>query len=379
MESSIKLFRISGIDIRMHLTFPLILIWAALQYGLLLGQGLAGAFFGIVVTLLLFGIVVLHELGHSYAARRYGIPVRRIVLLPIGGVAELERLPEKPSQELVVALAGPAVNFALAALFWAVGQSLRLGGAMDLGAMGDVLQPGVLADFGAAIFRYVFAANLFIGLFNLLPAFPLDGGRVLRALLALRLDYARATALAVAIGQTMAWIFGLWGVLSGNFFTLILAVFVYLAASQEGRMIQVRSTLSGIRVGQAFSRRALALGPYDPVSRAVEATLQSFQADFPVVDVDGRLIGLVTAADVMQALRRQQEAAAISQIMRTDFPQATPGEYIFDVQQRMAAAGIDAAPVVESGRFVGLLTNRDIGELYQLLSINPQLLGQRAS
>ena len=374
MDASIKLFRVLGIDIKMHLTFPLILIWAAVQFGLLLGQGVQGAIFGVIVTLLLFSIVLLHELGHSAAAQRYDIPVERITLLPIGGVAELGRLPENPGKELVIAIAGPAVNFALAIIFWLVAQALALP-SVWIGP--EVFSRGAqLLDF-EPIFRYTFTANLFIGLFNLLPAFPLDGGRVLRALLAMRLSYARATGVAVTIGQTMAWLFGLWGVLQGNFFLLVLAVFVYMAASQEGRLIQVRSTLAGIQVRQAFARRALTLTPTEPLSRAVQLTFQSFQADFPVCDGE-RIVGLVTSADVMKALQQRQEMIPVAEVMRTDFPVATPYDYLFDVQQRMNEANVGAVPVVDNGSFVGMLTGRDIGEVYQLLSVSPHLLGHRS-
>jgi Zn-dependent protease/CBS domain-containing protein len=377
VESSIKLLTVSGIEIRMHLTFPLILLWGALQFGLVLGLGLPGAAFGVLVTLLLFVIVVLHELGHSYAALGYKIPVQRIVLLPIGGVAELGRLPEDPRQELVVALAGPAVNFVLAVVLWLVAQATPLGRALAGDPLPQLFTGGMLADPVAAVFQYVFSANLAIGLFNLLPAFPLDGGRVLRALLAMRLTYPRATAVAVGIGQTMAWLLGLWGVLNGNFFLVILAIFIYMAGSQEGRMVQVKNVLASVRVRQAFARRAVVLMPYDPVSRAVELTLQSFQADFPVCD-GGRVVGLVTAADVMQALQQHREHVPVAQVMRTEFPIASPLDSVYDVQQRMLEANLSAVPVVEDGVFVGMLTSRDISELYQMLSVSPHLLGQRS-
>jgi stage IV sporulation protein FB len=377
VESSIKLLTVSGIEIRMHLTFPLILLWGALQFGLVLGLGLPGAAFGVLVTLLLFVIVVLHELGHSYAALGYKIPVQRIVLLPIGGVAELGRLPEDPRQELVVALAGPAVNFVLAVALWLAAQATPLGRALAGDPLPQLFTGGMLADPVAAVFQYVFSANLAIGLFNLLPAFPLDGGRVLRALLAMRLTYPRATAVAVGIGQTMAWLLGLWGVLNGNFFLVILAIFIYMAGSQEGRMVQVKNVLASVRVRQAFARRAVVLMPYDPVSRAVELTLQSFQADFPVCD-GGRVVGLVTAADVMQALQQHREHVPVAQVMRTEFPIASPLDSVYDVQQRMLELNLSAVPVVEDGVFVGMLTSRDISELYQMLSVSPHLLGQRS-
>jgi stage IV sporulation protein FB len=235
----------------------------------------------------------------------------------------------------------------------------------------------MLADPASAVFQYIFAANLFIGLFNLLPAFPLDGGRILRALLAMGLGYARATALAVGIGQVSAWLLGLWGLLSGNFIMVILAVFIYMAGSQEGRLVQVKNVLADVRVRQAFARRAVALEPYEPVSRAVELTLQSFQSDFPVC-VGDRVVGLLTASDIMQALQRHQEETPVSRVMRTEFPVAHPDDSIFDVQQRMSEANISATPVIEGGAFVGMLTSRDIGELYQVLSASPHLLGHAA-
>jgi Zn-dependent protease/CBS domain-containing protein len=375
MDGSIKLFQVAGIDIRMHLTFPLILIWGALNFGLFLGLGLQGAAFGVLVTLLLFAIVVLHELGHAFAARAYGIPVQRIVLLPIGGVAELGRLPSDPRQELVIAIAGPAVNFALAVVMWLVTLVSPLDNPLAAGPLLAIFTQGALANPGEAVFRYMFVANLFLGIFNLIPAFPLDGGRVLRALLAMPLGYPRATALAVGVGQTVALLLGLWGVLTGNIFLIILAVFVYMAAGQEGKYVQLKSILEGVRVGQAFSRQAVVLGPGEPVQRAVEATLASFQSDFPIC-LGSQLIGLLTGPDVMQALRQGKEADPIAGIMRREFPVAAPRDSLFEVQQRMAEARVTAIPVVEHGAFVGLLTSRDIGELYQLLSINPRILEQ---
>jgi stage IV sporulation protein FB len=301
--------------------------------------------------------------------------VRRIVLLPIGGVAEMETIPDKPAQELVIALAGPAVNFVLAGILWLVAQAIGLPTALDPRQLLAIGQQDGLLD-GGLIFSYIFMANLFIGVFNLAPAFPLDGGRVLRALLALRMPYVRATSIAVGIGQTLAFLLGLWGVLTFNIFIIILAVFVYMGASQEGQMVQVRGVLSNIRVRQAYTRRVLALSPSDPISRAVEAMLHTFQSDFPVLD-GGHLVGMLTAGDVMTALRQQQENAQVSEVMRSDFPMAGPEETIFDVQQRMAAAGVNAVPIVEAGQLVGVLTTRDVSELYTLLSINPMLLGRR--
>ena len=223
MGQSIKLFSVRGIYIRMHVTFPLILIWSALQFGLISRGGWEGAIFGIVATLLLFVLVVLHELGHSIAAQYYGIEVKQIVLLPIGGVAQLTRMPEKPIQEFVIAIAGPLVNFGLAIVL----ALTALATGLELG-IGDMLFTfSQLAGANMqSVFAYVFISNLFLGLFNLIPAFPMDGGRVFRALLATRVDYARATSIAVTIGQGIAWLMALWGLLGGGFFIIIIAVFI---------------------------------------------------------------------------------------------------------------------------------------------------------
>jgi stage IV sporulation protein FB len=207
MSDSVRLFSIRGIVIRVHLTFPLILVWAVLQFGPLAGQGWTGAIFGVVVMLLLFAIVVLHELGHSVAAQNYGVEVSEIVLLPIGGVARLKSIPQNPTQELVIAIAGPLVNFAIAVVMVLLNPLLGLGGFQDPFRLMLDLERNALG----AVYNYVFTANLFLAVFNLIPAFPMDGGRVLRALLASRMNYARATEIAVGVGQTLAWLIGLWG------------------------------------------------------------------------------------------------------------------------------------------------------------------------
>ena len=370
MGGSIKLLTVRGIDIRVHVTFPLILVWAVIQFGLLTGQGVNGAIFGIIVTLLLFAIVVLHELGHSLAAQYYGVPVRQIVLLPLGGVAQLERIPENPGQELVIAIAGPLVNGVIALLMVAANQLFQLSsGYENLSRMMNGLAAGSLA----AIFGYVFFANLYIALFNLVPAFPLDGGRILRALLASRLEYRRATAIAVTIGQTLAWLIGLWGFLSGEFFLVLIAIFIYVGAGQEGQQVQLRRALGDVTVDQAYSRQVQTLSPQSLLHDAVELTLTSFQADFPVCE-GGRLVGLLPYSRLIEALDRGGPDTLVQAVMLTDIRPVSPREKMFDVQQRMAQEKLDALPVIEDGHFLGLITGRDIGEIYRLVTLNPELI-----
>jgi stage IV sporulation protein FB len=370
MESSFKLFTVRGIVIKMHVTFPLILIWGAIQFGWLSGGGLSGAVFGVIVFLLLFSIVILHELGHSFAAQYYGVEVKQIVLLPIGGVAQLGRIPDKPIQEFVIAIAGPLVNFALALIMVVIGFAAGWRLAL-IGPAGMIESMGTLSV--AAIFDYVFVSNLFLGIFNLIPAFPMDGGRVLRALLATQMPYVRATQIAVAIGQTLAMLFGLWGFLGGGFFMVLIAIFIYLGAGQEGQMVQVRHVLKDLTIADAYSREARTLTPHSTLREAIDLTLSSFQADFPVCE-QGRVVGLLTQARLLEALNQHGPEVPVGEVMLTDITPVQPTEELFAVQQRMNENNLGALPVADRGRFLGLITNRDISELYRLASSQPDLL-----
>jgi Zn-dependent protease len=264
MKWSIPLGRVLGIRLDMHVTFLLLLFWIGLQHWRM-DPTLFAVARGVGFILLLFGCVVLHELGHALAARRYGIPTRDITLLPIGGVARLERMPEDPRQELVVALAGPAVNVVIAALLFAW---LTLRGAPD---------PVALEVTGASVVRgglaeRLMAVNLMLVVFNMLPAFPLDGGRVLRAVLAMRTDYARATRTAAGIGQGMAVLFGVVGLMV-NPLLLIIAFFVWLGASQENTQTQMKSVLDGATVRDAMQTDFRLLRDDGDLAQAVQLLL----------------------------------------------------------------------------------------------------------
>lgn len=368
MSSTIKLFSVRGIDIRLHITFPLILVWAAIQFGILANGGLPGAIFGVIVVALLFVIVTLHELGHSLAALNYGVPVAQIVLLPIGGVAQLERIPENPIQEFVIAIAGPAVNFAIAALMAVFALIFNI----------PLIRP--IEDFVIinqisfeSIFAYIFTYNIFLGLFNLLPAFPMDGGRVLRALLATRLEYTRATSIASGIGRLMAWLFGLYGFLTGSFFMILIAFFVYMGAGQEEQVVQARAILRGLKVRQAFSRAIETLRPDNTLQDAIGLTLSTLQSSFPVCDGE-RLVGLLSYPQIVAGLQQHGPNLLVAEVMTPNVEPASPDEELFDVQQRFNTSKLDALPVVDNGRFLGLITSRDIAEVYRLLSISPNLL-----
>jgi Zn-dependent protease/predicted transcriptional regulator len=370
MGNSIRIFNVKGIDIRVHITFPLILVWAAVQFGWLNGLGINGSIFGIVVTLLLFAIVVLHELGHSLVALRYGVPVKQIVLLPIGGVAQLARMPEKPVQEFAIAIAGPLVNVGLAVILAIIAP--LAGFALTMGNLTSNILDLARASL-SSVFAYVFISNLFLAGFNLLPAFPMDGGRVLRAVLATRMNYTRATSIAVTIGQAIAWLLGLYGFLGGGFFMVLIAIFIFVGASQEGQLVQIRSVLGGLRVEQAYSRQAQTLSPQSTLKDVVDLTLHSFQADFPVFD-GANLIGIITHSRLIQALNTYPPETLVQDVMAEDIPFVSPDDGLFEVQRQFAEFGLDALPVVHQGHFLGVITSKDINEVYHLLSKKPDVL-----
>ena len=349
MRWSWQVAKVAGIPIRIHATFVLFLVF--LYVVLARGRSAAEAAEWIGFLLALFGCVVLHELGHAITARRYGVKTRDITLLPIGGVARLERIPEKPAQEIAVALAGPAVNVVIALVLLAF--------LVWTGVWASVRSPEELQQsFTGRLLAY----NIFLALFNLIPAFPMDGGRVLRALLAIRLDYVRATQIAAGVGQGIALLFGFFG-LWGNPILLFIALFVFIGAGQEAAAVQMRSAFDGVPVGRAMIRDFRALRPTDPLSRAVELLLDGHQQDFPVLAGPGEMPGILTRADLLRALASGRTDRPVHEIART-CGTAHPRDLLDRVFLRMQETGCPAMPVVEvDGTLVGMVTLENVGEL----------------
>ena len=238
MHWSFRVLRIFGIEIKIHVTFFLLLAWLGWLY--YRSGGMPAAIDGLVFVLLIFVCVLLHELGHALAAARFGIRTPDITLLPIGGVARLERMPEKPSQEIAVTVAGPAVNVLIALILW-----------LAMGLTIGFPDPQALQQTELPMTLRLLAVNIWLVIFNAIPAFPMDGGRLLRALLALRMNYARATQIAASIGHGIAFLFfivGLWA----NPMLILIAVFVYFGASNEALVAQMRSISKDLRVSAAM-------------------------------------------------------------------------------------------------------------------------------
>jgi Zn-dependent protease len=371
MGWSITLTRVRGIEIKVHVTFVLILIWAAYYWG---GDGTRGIVYGVVATLLLFLCVTLHELGHALTAQRYGIDVHDITLLPIGGVARID-VPENPRQELWIAVAGPAVNIAIAALLIVVGAVLSATSLLTPGNLIDSMRD---AEWDGLL-SYLTLANIYLVVFNAIPAFPMDGGRILRAFLALRMDYRRATGIAVSVGQALAFAFGLLGFATGDFFLIVIAIFVWFGASAEGQQVAVTSVLGGATVDQVMTRQPQVLYPTDSLSRAVGLTLSTSQSDFPVVDGNGRVTGLLTMDDLLRGLQATP-GSPVGTVMHREFPTATPEDTIVSVQARLGESGVRALPILgPDGSLVGFLTVGDISEAFRILSVRPQMIGRQAA
>lgn len=346
---NLKLGRFLGIDVYLHFTFLLVLgILAAAHW--LPERSAGAALAGVLFFAAIFLCVLLHEFGHALAARRFGVGTRDITLLPIGGVARLDRMPDKPVQEFWIAVAGPAVNVAIAVVL-----------AAWLTITGSWAAFSTLSTAAGPFAERLLAVNIFLVLFNLLPAFPMDGGRVLRSLLAMRLEYARATRIAGRIGQGMAIVFGAIGLVS-NPMLLIIAFFVWVGAAGEMRTAQTRSALAGLPVSQAMVTQFVSLQRTDTLGQAARQVLAGSQQDFPVLD-EGRVAGLLERRHLIDGLARLGPDAGVDEVMAREFPTLAPDEMIEPALVRQQLQEFPMLPVLSNGRLAGLLTLDNLSEL----------------
>ena len=354
MKWSWKIGEVAGIGVYVHATFLLIIGWVVLSHWTQ-GQNLATTIVGVIFTLAIFGCVVLHELGHALTAKRYGIKTRDITLLPIGGVARLERMPDDPKQELWVALAGPAVNVVIAMVLYIWLQST------------NSFEPlSELSMTSGSFIERLLVVNIFLVLFNMIPAFPMDGGRVLRAILAMRMNYVRATQIAATLGQGIAFLFGFIGLFS-NPFLLFIALFVWIGAAQEASITQIKSALGGIPVNRAMITDFRTLNTNDKLSRAIELILSGSQQDFPVVD-DSRVVGVLTQADLLVALTQLGQDTPVREVMRRDFQTVDSSEMLESGFIRFQNSSCHTMPVMHHGQLVGIITPENISEFIMIQS-----------
>ena len=355
MSWSFRIARIAGIEVRIHFTFFLLLLFFGWMYAR--QGGTAAAVQGLAFILILFLCVLLHEFGHALAAARYGIKTPDITLLPIGGVARLQRMPDRPVEELVVAIAGPLVNVVIAA-----------GIGLGLGARA-ILTEVPVGNPQVPMLNQVMWVNIVLVLFNLIPAFPMDGGRVLRALLATRMNYARATNIAATIGQFIAFLFGFWGLVGGNPLLIFVALFVYMGAGQEAAATQMRELARHSAVGDAMISDFRTLPATATLGDAADALLATSQREFPITDPSGAVVGLLTRDDLIAGLKQHGATAPIGSSMKPGVRSISLGASLEQAFTTMNENELPALMVLDSrGQAVGMITPENVGELMMIHS-----------
>lgn len=369
MKWSFRLATIAGTEVRVHVTFFLLLLFVAWQ-GMAGGQGVQGAVFAMVLVSTMFFCVLLHEFGHVTAARLYGIRTPDITLLPIGGVARLERMPRTPSHELVVALAGPLVNVVIAA-----GIALTLGVAVRV-------DPNFSLSLKGGFWQHLMTWNILMVVFNMVPAFPMDGGRVLRALLAMVMDYGKATRWAATLGQGLAALVVVVMLLSGTFqpFLLLIAFFIFMAAGQEAAVVTQQEATRSLLVRDAMQTEFHALPPDAELRLAVDHLLAGTQQDFPVLDFHGGMQGMLSRTRLIAALAEHGPAHSARAVMEACDQSVHPMTPLTEAMTVLREAGSPAVPVVDplSGRLVGLLTGENVGEVLMVRAALRQMSERRA-
>ena len=342
MKYSFKIFSIFGIPVELHISFLalMLLIYIIALFNLIPSINILTA----VLITLIFATVVIHELSHSYIARRYGIKIQRIVLLPIGGISEMEEIPNEPAEELRIALAGPVANLIIAVITFAF--------IIIFGTLLSTVLYGAL--------YYFTVVNLLLGLFNLLPAFPMDGGRILRAFLAERMDFIKATKLAATIGKQLAIIMAIIGVFF-NFLLILVAIFVYLGAEGEYRSIVVSTLLGDEKVKDIMTSDVHTLNPDNSVQETLKTMFREKHMGYPITD-DGKLIGIITFHDVSKIPENNRDML-IKEIMSTELIISDPNESLVETIGKLNRNNIGRLPVIENGELVGIISKTDITKI----------------
>jgi Zn-dependent protease/CBS domain-containing protein len=358
MSWSLNIGRVAGTVVRIHLTFIIFLAWIFLaNYA---AGGFPSAWNSVAFVLLLFFCVLLHEFGHIFTARAFGVSTPYVTLLPIGGVAQLERIPEESGQEFLIAIAGPLVNVAIAGVL------------ILLGA--DIMVPNAAAveNMHISMLDRLAAVNIFLALFNLIPAFPMDGGRVLRAALASKFGYVRATEIAAHIGQFVAFALGFFGLLY-NPILIFIAIFVYLAASSEAHMVALRALSRGVPVSVAMRTQFTTFVPRAHIDEAVQAMLHTAQGEFPVVDDAGKPMGVLGRADLIRAIKTLGPDASVADAMGPDLPVISHRATLEQAFKLLQEKSVPAIGVTDrDDKLVGLVTNETIAEMMMLQESLPK-------
>jgi len=353
MKWSLNLGKVAGIRLSVHWTFIILIGWIFLMH-YRLENDTQQALMGVLFILALFVCVTLHELGHALTAKRFNIVTKSIILLPIGGLAQMEKLPEKPAQELAVAIAGPLVNVIISLVLFFYLQSIDAFPAIDK-------MPTLKHIDGTNFAFNLFVANLVLAAFNLIPAFPMDGGRVLRAFLAFKLSRAKATKIAAGIGQFLAILFVFFGFFS-NIWLVFIGVFIFLGAGAEATFEATKSILAGHSVKDVLMKQYTRLQPQETLAKAVQLLLNGQEQEFVITEND-QVIGILTRKELISGLAEFGKQSPIANVIRKDYLTLNPDMPLQEVYQKLMTKGCAVAPVLDNGKLVGIVDRENINEL----------------
>ena len=356
-KGSLRLIRIAGIDVFIHWTFLILIAWVIFS-GLRIGQDWERILFSLLFILLLFVCVTMHEYGHAIVARQYGVKTMDITLLPIGGIARMDKFPDNPKQELKIAIAGPLVNFVIAVILFFFYYFLDAPDSFD--NLMD-LKPSL-----TSLTLNLIIANIAIGVFNLIPAFPMDGGRILRAFLAMRTSRVNATKKAASVGQIIAMVFGITGVFF-NPFLIIIAVFVFLGAQFEASSVESISFLEGYKVREVMRTKYTVLNGEAPVSKAVEELLAGADQDFVVTEAE-KIIGILSRTQLIKAISEDKVKSPIREIIRTNYCEVEVGDEIKNLYSLMQENKYKILPIMDKGKFIGIVDMENLLEFIMIKS-----------
>lgn len=380
MRVSLRVARVMRIPIYIHITFLVILplfiavfgLYSTSIFGIRLGFGGMGLglplelVLGTVASLLFFGSVLIHELAHSYVALRYGYEISGITLFIFGGVSQVEKVPSKAPGEAIMALLGPLSSLAIGAI--ALPLSFLI---MDLGE-------GLAFEIPSIMVGLIGFYNLFLGVFNLIPAFPMDGGRILRALLARRMSFMKATQIAASAGRTIAIAMGLFGILTLNFWLVLIAIFIYFGAGEEERGTRLSEAFQGVRVGELMTRDVITIGPKETVRELLDRMLVEKHMGYPVVE-NGRLRGIVTLQDAARVTKEQQWMIQVGEIMSKEVLTASPEMEVMEAIRLLSSRSIGRLIVMEGNDIVGIVTRTDLVRAMEILSMTGATILRKGS
>lgn len=353
MRWSLHLFTVRGIKIYLHYTFVLLLAWLGYVYYAQTGDPMM-IVRGVLLGLILFALIVLHELGHSLTGQKFGIETKDIILLPIGGMSRMSQLPENPVHEFIIAVAGPLVNVVLAVI---LGLYISYVQNVDLWAP---------AAISGGLLHNLFWINVVLAIFNLLPAFPMDGGRVLRALVSIKIGRVRATRVAASIGHIFAIAFGIIG-LASNPILLLIAVFIWFGANQEYASVQMSRSFRGLIAMDIMARDFRVLAGDDKIEQAARFIIDGFQHDFPVMK-DGHIIGVLTRKNLLKGISEQGSHIEVSSIMETNFETVITTSTVEEVIQKLQSSACPLVPVLRNEQLVGIVSLEHLSEFLMLRS-----------